>query len=122
MTPWIVRDYNAWMTIGQQLSATAFDGRAWQVTVKEFKRDRTLDQNAKCHAMLRDLALFTGYTEKQMKDIAKAEFSPIVHRQIGMKKYGVPKDTSDMTVDEMSAFIERLYQLGTEIGVQWSEQ
>lgn len=94
----------------------ALDGKPWQITLKRFKRDRTLDQNAKAHAMIRDLALHTGYTESQMKDIVKTEFAPVKSVMIGSRICNMPMGTSEMNVSEMAEFIEHLYQLGAEIG------
>lgn len=120
MTPWIIRDYNGFVGIAQQMSGSGLftEGKAWQVTVKPFERDRTLAQNAKIHAMIRDLALFTGYTEKQMKDICKAQFAPFVERKIGENVVHTAKGTSEMTVLEMSNFIEALQALAADIGCQ----
>lgn len=120
MTPWTFRSYNDWMRIGQQI-APILDGELFQVEVKRFKAKRTLRQNAKIYPMLRDLALFTGYTEQQTHDICVKMFAPIVERQIGDQYVKVHIGTSEMTKEQASEFIERLYQLGSEIGVVWNE-
>jgi len=111
----------------QQLSwffdqiAEKLTGKPLQITVKPFKRDRTLPQSAKAHAMIRELALHTGYTEAQMKEIAKALYAPMKTVAVGGKDVTVPMGTSDMNVEEMANFIENLYQLGSELGVQFHD-
>jgi len=99
--------------------AEKLTGKPLQITVKPFKRDRTLPQSAKAHAMIRDLALHTGYTESQMKEVAKALFAPMKTVTIAGRDTTVPVGTSEMTVEEMANFIENLYQLGAELGVQF---
>jgi hypothetical protein len=127
MQPWIIYDRNALVSIADQLAGAGFfTGKPIQVTIKHFKRDRTLDQNAKVHAMLRDLALFTGYSERQMKDICKQQFAPFVERQLGTKynelRVHTPKGTSEMNVEEMSNFIDALHALGAELdGFEFSD-
>ena len=95
--------------------AAKLDGHPYQIDVHPFKRDRTLGQNAKVHALIRSLALHCGYTESAMKEILKAEYSPRIVRMIGTRMVDVPKGTSEMNVEEMSDFVEQLYQLGSEI-------
>ncbi len=96
-----------------------WDGKPYTVTIEPFKRPRTNPQNAKLHAMIRELAQHTGYTEKEMKDVAKAAYYPSKHlKRPGHQptKYVVPKSTAELNVEEASEVVERLYQLGAEIG------
>lgn len=96
-------------------------GKPIQVTIKPFKRDRSLDQNKKLHAMIRELALHCGYPERQMKEILKAQFAPINTVTIGGRICDVPRNTSDMSIDEMSQFMDDIEQLGAELGVTFDE-
>ena len=96
-------------------------GKPYTVSIAKFKRPRSLEQNKKLHAMLRELALHTGYTESMMKEICKANFGPIAVYQVGNRIVDAPKGTSDYTVEEMADFVESLYQLGAEIGVVFSD-
>lgn len=111
----------------QQLSwffdqiAEKLTGKPLQITVKPFKRDRTLPQSAKAHAMIRDIAAHAGYTESQMKEIAKALYAPMKTVKVGDREATVPMGTSEMNVEQMADFIESLYQLGAELGVQFDD-
>ncbi len=93
----------------------------YTVSFVPFKRPRSLDQNAKLHAMLRDLSMHTGYTEKMMKELVKAQFGPLTTIQVGGKSRAFPKETSEYSVDEMSDLIEHIYKLGAEIGCQFTQ-
>jgi hypothetical protein len=92
------------------------DGKPYTVTIKRFHRPRTFDQNAKFHGMIRDLAEYTGYAEAELKDIVKRQYLPMKALKIGKHKYEVPKSTTELTVAEMADLIERLYQIGHEVG------
>jgi hypothetical protein len=92
------------------------DGKPYTITIRRFHRPRTHDQNAKLHAMLRDLADHTGYSEGELKDVIKGEFLPAKTMQVGSHVYDVPKSTTELTVSEMGDLIERLYQLGHDVG------
>ena len=96
-------------------------GRPLQLEVKPFKRNRTLSQNAKIHSMIRDLSMHTGYTESEMKEIVKSAYGPTKCDVIGGEEVAYTKPTSQYDVEEMASFVERLYQLGAELDVTWSE-
>jgi len=108
--------------------AGVLTGKPIQIDIKPFKRDRTLPQSAKAHAMIRDIALHTGYTEAQAKEVVKAMFAPMKTVSFpdkhGRKGYTatIPVGTSEMTVDQMADFIEHLYHLGAELGVGFTER
>lgn len=97
------------------------DGKPYTVTIEKFKRPRTKPQNAKLHAMIRDMALHCGYPEPQMKDIVKAEFAPMKTVKIGDREVAIPKGTSEMSVDEISDLMESLYAIGAEIGCVFTD-
>ncbi len=99
---------------------TTFD-KPIQVTVKPFKRDRSLDQNAKVHAMIRVIAEYAGYTESAMKAILVDEYAPRHSVKLGEKVIDAPLGTSDMNVEQMSEFIEHLYQLGADLELTFSD-
>ena len=105
----------------KELGANLGD-KPYTVSIKRFHRPRSLDQNKKLHAMIRELALHCGYAESQMKEIVKAQFGPMKAVKIGdRREVSHPKGTSEYTVQEMSDFMERLYQLAAEIGLVFQE-
>ena len=114
----VIRTRNEFTNIANRLQ---FGDKPLQVTVKPFQRDRSLDQNAKVHSMIREMAGFTGHSEAQMKDILKAELGPTVPLKVGSRKLWAPKPTSEYTVAEMSQFVEDIYRIGAEVGHVWQE-
>ena len=93
-----------------------------QVTVKPYKKRRSLEQNDKFHAWCGSIADKTGHTKEEIKYI-------IVEQVFGTEEYinlqGEPrsrlKQTASMTVPEMSELIERATQLGIELGADVPE-
>ena len=102
---WIITD-----TAGIQ------NGRPFEILVKPFKRRRTLDQNAKMHAMIREVAQHVGYSDGELKDYIKSEYGPKRKVRIGKREVVIPKSTRDYNVMECADIIEVLYMLGAECG------
>lgn len=92
------------------------DGKPYTLVIKPFHVPRSLDQNKKMHAMIGELADFCGYSRNRMKEIVKNEFGPKEVVEVGQRVVDITKGTSDYDVHEMSEMIERLYQLGAELG------
>lgn len=122
----VVRDFsdaedaiNEWSRVG------LLNGKPMTMSLREFHRPRTLDQNARIHAMFRDLAEHTGYTEGEIKDYFKSEFGPRMTLDLRSDNQDrsayIPKGTSRYTVQECQAMIERIYQVGAECGCVFSE-
>ena len=102
------------------------DGKPYTVTIKRFHRPRSNDQNAKLHAMLRELAEHCGYSEREMKDYFTAEFGPTMQVRIKAASLSgrtnrIPKGTSAYTVQEMAEMIEHVYRIGAEVGCVFTD-
>lgn len=95
---------------------------------------RSLEQNAKLHAMLEDVAnQVEWHGMKLHKDIWKRICTAAMLREIGESPMLVPsldghgieiiyEKTSTMGKRMMAALIEWVYAFGSEKGVQWSER
>lgn len=87
-------------------------------TVVVRKPNRTLDQNDKWHAMLKELARSSGYTPDEMKAIIKQSITNswllemVVTKETnkGMS-YTYTISSSDLKVDQMSLLIEYTEQM-----------
>lgn len=79
-----------------------------EVIIRKHRKRRSLDQNNKWHAMLNDLAQFTGNDAYELKGYIKGAM-------------GI-KHSSDMDKMPFSDLIERTYALGVELGYQWPRQ
>lgn len=98
--------------------------QGWLIQWTPYKPPRTLSQSKKLHAMMGDMAEFTGVTN--MKGFIKTlEFWPTV----GVLQFGVhrnaPKSEADLSKEEESEIIEALYALAAQhlepLGFIWSE-
>lgn len=76
-----------------------------EVCIRRHKKRRSLDQNSKWHAMLNDLANFTGHDAYELKGYVKG--------LMGIKH------SSDMEKMPFIDLIERTYVLGAELGYTW---
>lgn len=114
------------------LSAVANAPDGMVVEIKE--PTRSLEQNAKLHAMLEDVAnQVEWHGMKLHKDIWKRICTAAMLREIGESPMLVPsldghgieiiyEKTSTMGKRMMAALIEWVYAFGSEKGVQWSER
>ena len=94
----------------------------YEVIVRPYKSSRSVEQNNLLHSWIREIANETGHTVEEIKDHICAEF-------LGTKDYvgldGEHKSrviaTSELSVEEMSALIERVTELGALVGAQLPE-
>ena len=93
-----------------------------EVVVKPYKKNRSLEQNDMFHSWCGSIAEKTGHTKMEIKDI-------ILEQVFGSEDYlnlqgevrSRLRQTSGMTVQEMSELIERATQLGIELGADVPE-
>ena len=105
----------------KDISDLEFD-KPHEVIIKPYKHVRSVEQNNLLHSWIREIANETGHTVEEIKDHICAEF-------LGTKDYvgldGEHKSrvvaTSELSVEEMSALIERVTELGALIGAQLPE-
>ena len=94
----------------------------YEVVVRPYKFSRSVEQNNLLHSWIREIANETGHTVEEIKDHICAEF-------LGTKDYvgldGKPRSrlmtTSELNVEEMSALIERVTELGALVGARLPE-
>jgi hypothetical protein len=79
-----------------------------EVIIRRHKKRRSLEQNSKFHAMLNDLAEFTGHDVYELKGYIKGSM-------------GI-KHTADMDKMPFVDLIERTYALGAELGFNWPKE
>ena len=126
MNRYVLKDKSILDRLINVLTNLPITEKPWEVIIQEYKPKRTLEQNAKWHAMIRDLAQELGYDPKQMKNIVKDElgysrkFEYSWIDSNGNKKTEVSKlyaRTSKMKIDQLNTLIEQTYQLAAEQGV-----
>lgn len=90
-----------------------------QVQIKEYRKSRSLDQNAYFHGpVLKYICEHTGDERLWMKYYLKARFAPVIVVSVDGETKEYPKNTSDMNVKEMSKFIDDCVRFAaTELSV-----
>ena len=120
---WILRNDTIRSLCVSWLSALELrDDHVIEVVVKPYKKNRSLEQNDMFHAWCGSIAAKTGHPKMELKDI-------ILEQVYGTEDYlnlkgevrSRLRQTSGMTVQEMSELIERATQLGIELGADVPE-
>jgi hypothetical protein len=89
--------------------------RKWRVTVAEYKANRSLEQNALFHALIADIATFSGDTPQRTKEAIKAQLGlQVVSKITGL---AFPKPTHEYTVDEMADLCTRVIAFCAEFQI-----
>jgi len=94
----------------------------YEIIVRPYKSSRSIEQNNLLHSWIREISNETGHTVEEIKDYVCSEY-------LGSREYlginGTPKrrlvTTSELSVEEMSALIERVTELGAQVGAQLPE-
>jgi hypothetical protein len=102
-----------------------------KITLEAPCRKRTLTQNAKLHAMISELADFTGdefeHLKYELKVLAIRRGYPVKTNNRGDPMFSeidgrpIPKSTAEVTSQELSYLIEEIRQQAAEMGVYLNE-
>ena len=77
--------------------------------------DGTLAQLAKLHAMVRELAIFTGVTFEDMKLLIKDKAGLCLEKNISGKEYFICKSFGDCSREELSLAISAAITIGEQV-------
>ena len=77
--------------------------------------DGTLPQLAKLHAMIRELASFSGETFEDMKLLVKDKAGLCIRREISGKQYFLVKSFAESSKEELSLAIQAALEIGDSI-------
>lgn len=103
------------------------DRAPWGSSVVVKGPGRTLDQNAKMHAMLTDISLAQPLGKKKTPDMWKAiimhacGWSSQFEEGLDGQPFPIGYRSSKLTKAQMSELIEFMYAFGAENGIKWSE-
>lgn len=78
--------------------------------------DGTLPQLAKIHAMIKELATYTGETFSNMKLLVKDKAGLCLAREVAGKEYFIPKSFAECSKEELSLAIQAAIEIGEQIG------
>jgi|TARA_R110000824_G_scaffold399254_1_gene604408 hypothetical protein len=93
-----------------------------EMTIKPYKKNRSLEQNDMFHGWCGTIADKTGHSKQEIKQImVESTFGTedFLNLQGGTRTR--VKETSGMTVGEMSELLERTIQTGIELGAEVPE-
>ena len=117
----------------QQAQLISYIQRWWQDTeqdleVSRYESPRTDGQQALIHCVIRDIANHSGCGEDWLKTMLKRDSEnvfPHWPKKVELNRHGdqvlIAKSESQLTKAEESELIERLYVLGAEFGMNWSQ-
>jgi len=94
--------------------------KAWSVEIKQYRKKRTLDQNARFHAMCSELGQTVGYTCEEMKRAVKHEIGAyeIVTSKVG--KVARYESSADWDRLKMGTAIDLLHRWAIDCDHAWS--
>jgi len=88
-----------------------------EVNVRDFRKSRSLEQNATMHMWFDDIARATGHTPLEVKSFFKAEYITPEVKEVMGKVVEIERGTSDLNVKEASEFMERISAHAGEMGI-----
>ena len=93
-----------------------------EVVVKPYKKNRSLEQNDMFHAWCGSIADKTGHSKEEIKNILiETVFGTEEYVNLQGNQRTRIRQTSSMTIVEMSELIERSTQIGIELGADVPE-
>ena len=108
-----VDDPGAW-----KLAVKSFgDGVECELTLEEVGTQRSRAQNSYFHGPVLKAFEATGYTQAEAKEELCLRFLPREHTRLDGSVVTVPGHTSELNVEQMSAFLESCIQLAAELGI-----
>ena len=121
---WILRNNNIRNLCVSWLSAIELGdyNNLIEVVVKPYKKNRSLEQNDMFHAWCGSIADKTGHTKEEIKNILiETVFGTEEYINLQGDQRTRIRQTSSMTLGEMSELIERSTQIGIELGADVPE-
>lgn len=92
------------------------------IEVKRYKPPRSMPQNAKFHAMIRELATELGYSEDELKDYFKCTFGPQKIISVLGEEKRIPLSTTEYNKAQMTDLIGHVERVGAELGFRFSDE
>lgn len=92
--------------------------QVWEIRIRRYKPSRSLQQNALYWKWLGIIAQDTGHDADEIHEFCKIKFLPPVFVEINGEVHEARRTTTKLKVDEMSAYMDRVYAWATsELGM-----
>jgi len=120
---WILRSDNIRnLCVGWLQAIVLQDENLIEVIVRPYKKNRSLEQNDMFHAWCGSIADKTGHSKEEIKNILiETVFGTEEYINLQGDQRTRIRQTSSMTIGEMSELIERSTQIGIELGADVPE-
>jgi hypothetical protein len=120
---WILRSDNIRnLCVGWLQAIVLQDENLIEVIVRPYKKNRSLEQNDMFHAWCGSIADKTGHSKEEIKNILiETVFGTEEYINLQGNQRTRIRQTSSMTIVEMSELIERSTQIGIELGADVPE-
>ena len=103
------------------LKSYGYDAKM-EIIIKPYKKNRSLEQNDMFHGWCGTIAEKTGHSKQEIKQImVESTFGTEEFLNLQGRTRTRLKETSGMTVGEMSELLERTIQIGIELGAEAPE-
>ena len=92
--------------------------KAWEVTVKPYKRSRSVEQNALYWLQLGVLAKETGHSADELHEVAKLKFLLPTFVEIDGEVHEIRRSTTKLNIAEMAEYLTQFQAwAATDLGV-----
>jgi len=91
--------------------------KPWEIEVKPFSFNRSVQQNKKYWALIGELGSFLGYDEQEMHELMKYKFLSYKQEMLGDEMVVVPS-TSKLTVKEFVEYLNKVENFAISLGFQ----
>lgn len=88
------------------------------VEIRPYKRKRSIPQNKLLHSLICIIANHCGYDAEELKTAIKIRFLGTAQKTIAGQKYDVPISTTTLNTAQFNELIDKVYALGSELGVR----
>ena len=95
--------------------------KPYLLSMTRFRPPKTNEQCALLHVLWREIAIQAGTTEDYVKAYFKERYGPQKVIEIKGESQRIKKSVAEYTREEISAMIERTYQVGADWGVEFAE-
>ena len=91
--------------------------QAWEVEVKPFQFNRSVEQNKRYWKLIEELGSFLGYDAGEMHELLKYKFLSYKQEMLGDEMVVVPS-TSKLTIKEFVEYLDKVERFASTLGFQ----
>ena len=90
--------------------------QAWEVEVKPFAFNRSVQQNRRYWKLIQELGSYLGYDEGEMHELMKYKFLSYKQEMLGDEMVVIPS-TSKLTIKEFVDYLSKVERFASTLGV-----